>query len=75
LTLGVEPGGLGSLQIGGGWRSERDSALARTSVTRWASVDGDLSLARSWLLILSASREQGGGTPYDLLYAGLSFRF
>lgn len=75
LTLGVEPGGRGSLQVGGGWRSERDSTTARASITRWGSVDGDLSLARSWLLILSASREQGGSASYDLLYAGISYRF
>ena len=74
LTVGVEPGGLGSVQLTGGQRIERDAAAAATTI-RWLSADLDLSLGRRWMAVGSAYREQGGSTANDLLYAGLSFRF
>lgn len=74
LTLGIEPGGRGSLQLTGGQRTERDTTAAATTV-RWLSADFDLTLGRTWMAILSAYREQGGPTANDMLYAGLSFRF
>ena len=73
LTLGVEPGGLGSVQLTGGQRIERAAAGATT--VRWLSADLDLSLWRRWMAVVSAYREQGGSTATDLLYAGLSLRF
>jgi hypothetical protein len=42
---------------------------------RWVSSDLDYTLARSWLFVVSAYREQGGPEAHDLLYGGLSFRF
>jgi hypothetical protein len=74
LTLGIEPGGRGSVQLTGGQRIERDTTAGATMV-RWLSADLDYSLGRTWMGILSAYREQGGITANDLLYAGLSFRF
>jgi hypothetical protein len=74
FTVGIEPGGRGSLQLGGGFRSERD-ATNSTTTARWMSVDGDVALAGAWLMVLSAYRERGGTAAYDLLYAGLSLRF
>jgi hypothetical protein len=74
LTVGVEPGGLGSVQLTGGQRIERDG-VSGASTVRWLSTDLDLSLGRRWMAVVSAYREQGGSTATDLLYAGLSFRF
>ena len=74
LTVGIEPGGRGSVQLTGGQRIEHDTTASATTV-RWLSADLDLSLGRTWLAILSAYREQGGSTANDMLYAGLSFRF
>ncbi len=74
LTVGVEPGGIGSVQLTGGQRIERDAVASATTV-RWLSADLDLSLWRTWTAVVSAYREQGGSTANDLLYAGLSFRF
>lgn len=75
FTVGMEPGGRGSVQVAGGWRNERSDVAGATATVRWVSSDLDYTLARSWLLVLSAYREQGGPGAHDLLYGGLSFRF
>jgi hypothetical protein len=75
FTVGMEPGGRGSVQVAGGWRNERSDVAGATATVRWASSDLDYTLARSWLLVLSAYREEGGPEAHDLLYGGLSFRF
>lgn len=75
FTLGLEPGGRGSVQLAGGWRSERSDLAPATATVNWVSTDVDYTLARSWLLVLSAYRERGGPGAHDLLYGGLSFRF
>jgi hypothetical protein len=75
FTLGLEPGGRGSLQLSGGWRNERSDLAAATATVNWVSTDLDYTLARSWLVVLSAYRERGGPEAHDLLYGGLSFRF
>jgi hypothetical protein len=74
LTVGIEPGGRGSVQLGGGFRTERAGAAGSTT-THWFSADADVNLAGAWLMVLSAYREQGASSGYDLLYAGLSLRF
>jgi hypothetical protein len=71
----MEPGGRGSVQLAGGWRSERSDVAGGTATVGWVSSDLDYTLARAWLLVLSAYREQGGPEAHDLLYGGLSFRF
>ena len=75
FTVGMEPGGRGSVQVAGGWRSERSDVAGATAAVRWVSSDLDYTLARSWLFVVSAYREQGGPEAHDLLYGGLSFRF
>jgi len=75
LTVGIEPGGRGSVQVGGGFRTERASTAGLTTTTHWFSADADVNLAGAWLMVLSAYREQGASSGYDLLYAGLSCRF
>jgi hypothetical protein len=75
FTVGMEPGGRGSVQLAGGWRSERSDVAGGTATVGWVSSDLDYTLARAWLLVLSAYREQGGPEAHDLLYGGLSFRF
>ena len=75
FTVGMEPGGRGSVQVAGGWRSERSDVAGATATVRWVSSDLDYTLARSWLFVVSAYREQGGPEAHDLLYGGLSFRF
>lgn len=75
FTVGFAPGGRGSTQIAGGWRDERSDVAGATATVRWASFDLDYTLARSWLLVLSAYREQGGPEAHDLLYGGLTLRF
>jgi hypothetical protein len=63
------------VQVAGGWRNERSDVAPGTTTVRWVSSDFDFTLARSWLLVLSAYREQGGPGAHDLLYGGLSLRF
>jgi hypothetical protein len=75
FTVGVEPGDRGSVQVAGGWRTERSDVAGATATVRWVSTDLDYTLVRSWLLVVSAYREQGGPEAHDLLYGGLSFRF
>lgn len=75
FTVGMEPGGRGSVQVAGGWRNERSDVAGATATVRWVSSDLDYTLARSWLFVVSAYREQGGPEAHDLLYGGLSFRF
>jgi hypothetical protein len=75
VSLGLEPFGRGSVVLTSGWRSERDTTAAPTLNIRWMSADMDVSLARSFFVIVSAYRETGGIEAHDLLYAGLSFRF
>ena len=75
FTMGMEPGGRGSVQVAGGWRNERSDVAGATATVRWVSSDLDYTLARSWLFVVSAYREQGGPEAHDLLYGGLSFRF
>ena len=75
-TLGVDPGTRLHLEINGGVRSERDPTAdpARTTAT-WVGVDADLTLARAWYVMASATRQRGGLDGYDQIFTGLSFRF
>lgn len=76
LSLGAQPLGRADVQVSGGLRTERDSALtAATSTTRWVSIDCDMSVGRRWSVVVSAYRERGGIAAHDLLYAGMTLRF
>lgn len=74
ISLGLEPFGRGSLQLTSGWRSDKDTSAAAMT-THWFSADMDVTLLRSLFMIVSAHRERGGISSYDLLYTGVSFRF
>ena len=41
----------------------------------WVGADLDLSLARSWFLIVSANHETGSFDGNNQIYSGLSYRF
>ena len=75
-AFGVDPGTRLHLEFNGGVRSERDPTAdpARTTAT-WVGVDADLTLARAWYLMASATRQRGGLDGYDQIFTGLSFRF
>jgi hypothetical protein len=76
LTLGIDPGTRLHVELNGGVRSERNPTAdpARTTAT-WEGLDADLTLARAWYLLLSATRQRGGLDGYDQVFTGLSFRF
>ena len=75
-ALGVDPGTRLHLEVNGGVRSERDPTAdpARTTAT-WIGLDADLTLARAWYIMASATRQRGGLDGYDQIFTGLSFRF
>ncbi|HET7248831.1 MAG TPA: hypothetical protein VFI79_03230 [Gemmatimonadales bacterium] len=76
LSLGVEPWGLGLLQVTGGWRREQADTIPLTaSAIQWISTDLDVNLGRAWAVVVSAYREWGGIEAHDLVYAGLTLRF
>lgn len=76
LSLGVEPWGLGLLQVTGGWRREHADTIPLTaSAIQWISTDLDVNLGRAWAVVVSAYREWGGIEAHDLVYAGLTLRF
>lgn len=76
FTLGVDPGTRLHLGLNGGWRAERDplNDPTGTAVT-WVGGDLDVTLARAWYVMLSATRQRGGLDGNDQLYGGVSFRF
>ena len=75
-ALGVDPGTRLHLELNGGVRSERDPTADPTRTTAtWVGVDADLTLARAWYVMVSATRQRGGLDGYDQVFTGLSFRF
>lgn len=76
MSLGVEPWGLGLLQVTGGTRREHADTIPLTaSAVQWMSTDLDVNLGRAWALVVSAYREWGGIEAHALVYAGLTLRF
>jgi len=75
-ALGVDPGTRLHVELNGGVRSEREPTAdpSRTTAT-WVGVDADLTLARAWYMMASATRQRGGFDGYDQIFTGLSFRF
>ncbi len=75
-ALGFDPGTRLHFELNGGVRSERDPAAdpAASSVT-WIGTDLDITLARAWYVMVSATRQRGGVDAYDQIFGGLSFRF
>jgi len=79
-AIGVTPAWRLHLELNGGARDDRypggaPPASASATSVRWLGVDADVGLARSWYLLLSASRTSGGGEGNDQLYTTLSYRF
>jgi hypothetical protein len=76
MSLGLEPWGIGTLQVTGGWRSEHARTVPLTaSAIQWVATDLDVNLWQAWAVVVSAYRERGGIEAHDLLYAGLTLRF
>ena len=75
VALAIDPGNRVHLELSGGLRQERDAFAVASQSTRWAGLDLDASLARSWYFMLSASGEAGGDQPTSQIYSGLSVRF
>jgi hypothetical protein len=75
-TVSVEPDPRVHLEANGGLRADRDPLADPASVSvTWVGADLDVTLARAWYLMVSATRQRGGVDSYDQIYGGLSFRF
>ncbi len=75
-TLGIDPGTRLHLEMNGGVRAERDPTADPASTTAtWVGLDLDVTLARTWYAMLSATRQRGGVDGYDEVFAGVSVRF
>ena len=59
---------------GGRSHPRRSSATGHVLVT-WVGADLDVTLARAWYGMLSATRQRGGVEGNDQVYGGVSFRF
>jgi hypothetical protein len=75
-AIGFDPGTRLHFELNGGVRSERDPAAdpARTTAI-WVGADVDVTLARAWYVMISATRQRGGLDGYDQVFGGLSYRF
>jgi len=75
-ALGLAPGDRLRVELNGGLRAEQDAlAGPGTVAVTWVGADADLTLARAWYVMISATRQRGGVDGYDQVYGGLSFRF
>lgn len=75
-ALTFDPGGLIRLELSGGARTEHDPfAAPATTTALWIGSDIDVTIARAWYLMLSASAERGGLAPMSQVYTGFSVRF
>lgn len=77
LAIGVTPGGRLHLELNGGGRQERNVLVdpPTNAWVTWVGADLDLSLARSWFLVVSANHETGSFDGNNQIYSGLSYRF
>jgi hypothetical protein len=75
-TVSVEPDTRVHLEANGGVRAEQDPLADPAGFTvTWVGADVDITLARAWYLMISATEQRGGPDGYDQVYGGLSFRF
>ena len=75
-ALGFAPGDRLRLELNGGLRAEQDALVGPGTVAvTWVGADADVTLARAWYVMVSATRQRGAVDGYDQLYGGLSFRF
>ncbi len=74
-SVGVTPFGALRAEISGGLRTRHDPLDDPSdSETRWVGADLDVTLARAWYLLLSATRESGSEASSQV-YGGISWRF
>jgi len=75
-AFGFEPGERLHVDLNGGLRAEHDPLEQPAHVlVNWVGANLDLTLARAWYGLLSATRQRGGIDGNDQLYAGVSWRF
>jgi hypothetical protein len=59
--VSFEPADRLRLELSGGLRAEQDPQATPTHVViSWIGADIDVTLARAWYLLLSATRQRGG---------------
>jgi hypothetical protein len=77
VAIGFAPSGRWHIELNGGGRQERNVLVdPPTNVwVTWVGADLDLSLARSWFLIVSANHETGSFDGNNQIYSGMSYRF
>jgi hypothetical protein len=76
VAAGFMPGDRLHLELNGGARLEHNPFATPASETvTWQGLDLDLTLARAWYVMISATHQRGGLDGYDQAYAGLSLRF
>jgi hypothetical protein len=76
VTVGADAGTRMHLSLNGGLRAERDPLNdPMNSTVTWVGADLDVTLARAWYAMLSATRQRGGLDGNDQLYGGVSVRF
>lgn len=83
-SASTEPLAVLRLEVNGGARLQRRRATPGDSTSvdaplpdaRWIGVAADVSLGRSWYVLVSATRDRGGSaTGTQQLYAGIVLRF
>ena len=84
-SAGVDPFGVVRLEVNGGLRTQRLTALPDTTTgltpfiglsnARWIGASTDISLGRSWYVLASGTRDGSGAELTNQLYCSLVFRF
>jgi hypothetical protein len=79
-SVGVSSFGLAHIEVNGGLRTQQLVDTASTILlplanTRWIGASVDVSLGRSWYVIVSGSRDGSGVELTNQAYASLVFRF
>jgi hypothetical protein len=82
VSAGVDPFGFARLEIDGGLRTQQLLATT-TSATptillpnaRWIGASADISVGRSWYVLLSGTRDGTGPELTNQVYCSLVFRF
>jgi hypothetical protein len=76
VALSGEPNLWTHVELNGGVRLEQDPLAVPSSFdVGWLGANLDVTVARAWYLLFSATRQRGGADSYDQVYGGLSFRF
>ena len=73
--VGVSPADRWRLSVNAGERRESVDLPPETPVTRWAGMEVDLSLGRTWFGTLSFTRQRGAQQDADQLFLLFTYRF